>query len=46
MKYCLYINGVLWEKFETIKEIDLFLYENNLDCNDNYYIEVKKLRGN
>ena len=37
--YNLYVNGVLWDKFKTIKEIDEFIFEERLE---NEYIEVKK----
>lgn len=42
-KYALYINGVLYEKFRTIKEIDEYLFEQGIDMNDSYYIEVRKI---
>jgi hypothetical protein len=42
-KYALYINGVCYEYFKTIKEIDDYLFEKNIDA-DKYHIEVKKLR--
>ena len=37
--YNLYVNGVLWDKFKTIKEIDEFIFEKGIE---NEYIEVKK----
>lgn len=39
-KYKLYINGVLIDYFKTIKEIDEWLFDHNLD-NGREYIEVK-----
>lgn len=39
MKYALYVNGVLWEKFRTLKEIDEFIFDERID-----FIEVKKLK--
>lgn len=42
-KYALYLNGVLYEKFRTIKEIDEYLFNQGIENNDRYYIEVKKI---
>lgn len=42
-KYVLYINGVNYEYFNTLKEIDEYLFKNNIDT-EKYHIEVKKLR--
>ena len=44
MKYRLYINGVWYEDFKTLKEIDQFLFEQGIDNSDKYYIVVKKLK--
>ena len=41
-KYALFVNGVLWEYFNTIKEIDEYLFEKGLENSENY-IEVKKV---
>ena len=27
MKYALYVNGVMWDYFKTLKEIDEFIFE-------------------
>lgn len=43
-KYALYVNGVLYEKFSIIKEIDNFLFENNLDNNDNVFLQVVRIK--
>ena len=44
MKYNLYINGVWFESFKTLKEIDEYLYKLGFDNSSNdYNIEVKKL---
>lgn len=43
MKYALYVNGVLWEKFKTLKEIDNFIIEKGFDERLDI-IEVKKLK--
>lgn len=43
MKYALYVNGVLREKFRTLKEIDKFIFENDFDERIDF-IEVKKLK--
>ena len=43
MKYALYINGVLYDYFKTIKEIDNYLFDLGIDNSNNYYIEVKKI---
>lgn len=37
--YNLYVNGVLWDKFRTLKEIDEYIFEKRLE---NEYIEVIK----
>lgn len=43
MKYALYVNGVLWEKFRTLKEIDEFIFEHGFnEALD--FIEVKKIK--
>lgn len=44
MKYELYVNGVLWEKFKTLKEVDNFIYEKGFDERLDF-IEVKKIGG-
>ena len=44
MKYELYVNGVLWEKFKTLKEVDNFIYEKGFDVRLDF-IEVKKIGG-
>ena len=46
LKYALYVNGVLYDYFNTIKEIDEYIFENALDCVDYNYIEVKKVKKN
>ena len=46
MKYALYVNGVLYDYFKTIKEIDEYIFENGLDNVDYNYIEVKRVRKN
>lgn len=46
MKYALYVNGVLYDYFKTIKEIDEYIFENGLDTLDYNYIEVKRVRKN
>lgn len=43
MKYALFVNGVLWEKFKTLKEIDNFIIEKGFDERLDI-IEVKKLK--
>ena len=43
MKYELYVNGVLWEKFKTLKEIDEFIFEKGFDERLDF-IEVKKIK--
>lgn len=43
MKYELYVNGVLWEKFKTLKEIDEFIFEKGFDERIDF-IEVKKIK--
>lgn len=43
MKYALYVNGVLWEKFKTLKEIDEFIFEKGFDERIDF-IEVKKVK--
>ena len=45
MKYALYVNGVLWDYFKTLKEIDDFIFEKGFDERLDY-IEVKKVRKN
>lgn len=40
MKYALYVNGVLYEKFRTLKEVDSFIFEKQLE---NEYIQVKRI---
>ena len=42
MKYELYVNGVLWEKFKTLKEIDEFIFEKGFDERIDF-IEVKRI---
>lgn len=42
-EYFLYINGVHYETFNRIKDIDLFLFENNLEYSNNH-IEVKRFK--
>ena len=42
MKYELYVNGVLWEKFKTLKDIDEFIFEKGFDERIDF-IEVKKI---
>lgn len=42
MKYALYVNGVLYDYFKTVKAIDDYLFEQGIDANK-YYIEVKKV---
>lgn len=44
LKYALYVNGVLYDYFRTIKEIDEYIFENRLDTVDYNYIEVKKVK--
>lgn len=43
MKYELYVNGVLWEKFKTLKEIDEFIFEKGFDERIDF-IEVQKIK--
>lgn len=43
MKYILYVNGVLWEKFRTLKEIDKFIFEKGVDERLDF-IEVKQIK--
>ena len=42
MKYALYVNDVLYEKFKTLKEVDEFIFEKGLD-NERFYIQVKRI---
>lgn len=41
-KYVLYVNGVNYDYFYTIKEIDYYLFERGIDTVNNY-IEIKKI---
>lgn len=41
MKYALYVNGVMWDYFKTLKEIDEFIFEKGFDERIDF-IEVKK----
>ena len=41
MKYGLYVNGVMWDYFKTLKEIDEFIFEKGFDERIDF-IEVKK----
>ncbi len=42
LKYYLYVNGVLWDKFSTLKEVDEFIYKKGFnEALD--FIEVKKI---
>ena len=43
MEYELYVNGVLWEKFRTLKEIDEFIFEKGFDQRIDF-IEVKEIK--
>ena len=43
MKYIIYVNGVLWEKFRTLKEIDKFIFEKGFDERLDF-IEVKQIK--
>ena len=43
MKYALYVNGVLWDKFRTLKEIDEFIFEKGFDERLDF-IEVRKIK--
>lgn len=43
MKYALFINFVLYDYFKSLKEIDIFLFDLNLDINSSF-IEVKKVK--
>ena len=43
MEYELYVNGVLWEKFRTLKEIDEFIFEKGFNQRIDF-IEVKKIK--
>lgn len=43
MEYKLFVNGVDYEDFKTLKELDEYLFEHNI-TNDNSNIEVKKIR--
>ena len=43
-KYDLYVNGVLWDKFRTLKEIDEFIFEKGFDERIDF-IEVKKIQS-
>ncbi len=43
MQYALYVNGVLWDKFRTLKEIDKFIFEKGFDERMDF-IEVKKIK--
>ena len=43
MKYILYVNGVLWEKFRTLKEIDKCIFEKGFDERLDF-IEVKQIK--
>lgn len=40
MKYILFVNGVYYEDFRTLKEIDNYIYEYHLE---NEYIQVKRI---
>lgn len=40
MKYVLYVNDVLYEKFKTLTELDTFIFEKHLE---NEYIQVKRI---
>lgn len=42
MKYVLLINGVCYENFNTLKEVDNYLFNLGIDNNPNYHIEVRK----
>ena len=43
MKDALYVNGVLWDKFRTLKEIDEFIFEKGFDERLDF-IEVRKIK--
>lgn len=43
MKYELYVNGVLWDKFKTLKEIDEFIYNHGFDERLDF-IEVRRCK--
>lgn len=42
-KYSLYINGVLYEKFATLNEVDNFLFDKMLDNRDDIDIRVVRI---
>lgn len=46
LKYNLYVNGVLMDKFKTLKEVENYIYEKgfyeNVENVD--YVEVKKIK--
>lgn len=46
MKYLLYINGVFFEKFKTLKDLDNYLFTYNISYDNPkiYQIEVKKIQ--
>ena len=43
MKYALYVNGVMWDYFKTLKEIDEFIFEKGFDERIDF-IEVKSTK--
>lgn len=45
MVYKLFINGVDYEDFKTLKEIDKFLFDKGID-NNKYHIRVIKMKKN
>lgn len=45
MKYALYVNDVLYDYFNTIKEIDEYIFENGLSIVDYNYIKVQKVKN-
>ena len=42
--YHLYVNGVHYENFSTLKELESYLFENGID-KDKFYIQVFKSEG-
>lgn len=45
LKYALYVNDVLYDYFNTIKEIDEYIFENGLSIVDYNDIKVQKVKN-
>src|SRR5574344_818152 len=44
LKYNLYVNGVLMDKFKTLKEVENYIYEKGFYENNVDYVEIKKIK--